>query len=161
MRVANQIKIRKALPSEWERLVELAQQMSEDSSSDLDAGFFSRGDGRAFVQFLIEKGQLLVAERGSRLVGFCQFEPGRDQAYQTGHPSLVLRALYVLPAERGIGYGHALIEHFLTEARRRGIGRVRAEVCVSAVLDHMLVQHGFSERRREYQLLDPRRVAAD
>ncbi|MEZ5660105.1 MAG: GNAT family N-acetyltransferase [Burkholderiaceae bacterium] len=135
--------------------------MTDLMPANVERGFFNRADGRALVQFLIEKGQVLVAVRDEQPIGFCQFAYERAPVYQSADQAVVLKAVYVVPAERGAGYGRGLIAHFLAEAQRRGVQRVLATVCASDVLDRSLIRSGFVERRREYQLLQPARASSD
>lgn len=64
----------------------------------------------------------LMEEKG-KSVGFCQMVPTNDpddDPRRVGH----ITSLHVLPQLRGQGYGRALLDHVLTEFRRRGFAEV-------------------------------------
>ncbi len=154
MQVTCEAQIRRARCGEWRALLALFQQAAQSCSTSVDPGFFARADGHAFVQYQVEKGQVLVADRDGRLVGFCQFAPAaRASVYRTDTATLELQALFVAAGERGQGLGRNLVAGFVDEARRRGLSRVSAFSDLSAHLDRVLLESGFVESRREYRLL--------
>ncbi len=66
--------------------------------------------------------ECLLAESGGRAVGFALFFPN----YSTwlGKPGIHLEDLFVLPEERGRGYGKALFRRVAELAVERGAGRL-------------------------------------
>ena len=66
---------------------------------------------------------VFVIDEGGKSVAFCQMIPTRDSGddpARVGH----ITSLHVLPPLRGRGHGRALVDHVLTEFRRRGFTEV-------------------------------------
>ena len=80
----------------------------------------------------------LVAERGTRLVGYALFHPTYS-SFRT-NPRLWLEDLYVSADARGTGAGETLMRAFVTAALARGCHRVDWEVL------HWNPARGFYER---------------
>lgn len=62
----------------------------------------------------------LLAKRGGAIVGFVKLGAERTGHKLPGRPALELHRLYVAPAEKGTGLGHALMEWALQRARKCG-----------------------------------------
>jgi GNAT superfamily N-acetyltransferase len=65
--------------------------------------------------------EAIVAERGDAVVAFALFFTNFSTFL--AKPGLYLEDLFVEPAERGHGIGHALLEHLARLASTRGYGR--------------------------------------
>lgn len=66
---------------------------------------------------------VFVIEAGGECVAFCQMIASRDpddDPQQVGH----ITSLHVLPWLRGTGHGRALMDHVLSEFRKRGFAAV-------------------------------------
>ena len=66
---------------------------------------------------------VFVIEEAGACVAFCQMIPSRDSdddSKSVGH----ITSIHVLPHLRGRGHGRALVDHVLTEFRRRGFSEV-------------------------------------
>ena len=62
---------------------------------------------------------VLLLEADERAVAFCHMIPTKDSdddAARVGH----ITSIHVLPQQRGLGFGRALIDHVRDEFRRRG-----------------------------------------
>jgi len=70
------------------------------------------------VQRAVRKKELLVAEAGSRLVGFIHYVMHEDII--DGGPNAFISAFYVSEAERGKGVGTLLLERAITGSLARG-----------------------------------------
>ena len=66
--------------------------------------------------------EVLLAETGEQVVGFALF----FHSFSTwlGQPGIFLEDLFVLPNERGKGYGKSLLKHLACIAADRGCGRL-------------------------------------
>jgi GNAT superfamily N-acetyltransferase len=87
--------------------------------------------------------RFLLAERDGTPIGFAGFEhryaPGRSR----------LHKLYVLPAVKGTGVGHALLEAVLAEARKAGDTAVELNVNKYNPARDFYARHGFAIERDE------------
>jgi GNAT superfamily N-acetyltransferase len=70
--------------------------------------------------------EVLLAEEGGRVVGFASFF--HNFSTFLGRPGLYLEDLYVLPNERGRGWGKALFAAVARVALERGCGRLEWQV---------------------------------
>src|SRR5438552_14576274 len=70
------------------------------------------------VQRAVRKKELLVAEAGSRLVGFIHYVMHEDII--DGGPNTFISAFYVSEGERGKGVGSLLLERAITDSLARG-----------------------------------------
>ncbi len=88
--------------------------------------------------------RFLLAEQDGQAIGFAGFE----HAYQ-GAPRTRLHKLYVLPAVKGSGVGHALLEAVLNEARAAGDTAVELNVNKYNAAREFYLRHGFTIERDE------------
>jgi len=108
---ANNIRIRRAKPSEAELLTELA--LRSKAHWGYDAAFMAR----CRVALTVDPDEMrrqpyYVAERDGTILGFYGFEPEGD--------AIGLARFFVEPAEIGSGVGRALMEHAKASARDNG-----------------------------------------
>ena len=92
-------------------------------------------DGERF-RAMVERGLILVAEDGSRLLGFGAITP-------TGY----LTALYVHPEHVRRGIGSTLLTRLVEEARQSGVHRIHTEA--SDFARGLLIQAGFQPDAEE------------
>ncbi|MCC6400493.1 MAG: GNAT family N-acetyltransferase [Flavobacteriales bacterium] len=94
-------------------------------------------------QFGPKRHRFLIAEQDGAPVGFAGFEhryaPGRSR----------LHKLYVLPAMKGTGVGHALLEAVLSEALKAGDTAVELNVNKQNPAKDFYTRHGFTIERDE------------
>ena len=87
--------------------------------------------------------RFLIAEQAGTPAGFAGFEhryaPGRSR----------LHKLYVLPAVKGAGVGHALLEAVLMEALKAGDTAVELNVNKQNPAKEFYARHGFTIERDE------------
>jgi GNAT superfamily N-acetyltransferase len=87
--------------------------------------------------------RFLIAEQAGTPVGFAGFEhryaPGRSR----------LHKLYVLPAVKGAGVGHVLLEAVLIEAMKAGDTAVELNVNKQNPAKEFYARHGFTIERDE------------
>lgn len=98
----------------------------------------------ALVEQLTMKGhRFLLAEQDGTPIGFAGFEhhfkPGRSR----------LHKLYVLPAVKGTGVGHALLEAVLMAALKAGDAAVELNVNKHNPAKDFYARHGFTIERDE------------
>ena len=115
---ADALAIRLARPADHPALAGLLVEMQAHyavpcpSPKAIVAGLVARPPGT----------ELLVAERGEALIGFCAFAaiyPGPGL-----QPGLFMKELYVAAGARGSGAGRALIAALASQARARGLHRI-------------------------------------
>ena len=120
--MTGELRIRPAREDEADRVAELlveayaeyAAQMSPDAWASF-AQIIGNVRGR------MAEAEILVAERGGRLVGSVTvFSRGRGAREDT----LGVRMLGVRPSERGTGVGRVLMEYVVDRARSAGLARV-------------------------------------
>lgn len=87
--------------------------------------------------------RFLIAERDGKAIGFAGFE----HHYAQGRSRL--HKLYVLPAVKGSGVGHALLEAVLMEAIRAGDAAVELNVNKHNPAKDFYLRHGFVIERDE------------
>ena len=75
-------------------------------------------------EWIFEKGkaEVIFAQAGEKAVGFALFF--HNFSTFLGRAGLYLEDLFVLPEERGKGYGEALLRHLARTALDRGCGRL-------------------------------------
>ena len=66
--------------------------------------------------------EVVIGEHGGAPAGFALFF--HNFSTFVGRPGLYLEDLYVRPAQRGKGFGRALLTHLARLAKRRGCGRL-------------------------------------
>ena len=116
--------IRPARPEDAPRLHELhaasvrALCSGHYSADVLEAWLWNRAPSGYFAP--IERGDLFVAERGGRIVGFGEAAPG------------TVIAVYVDPADVLQGVGTAILRHALARAHREHADPVRLEATLNA-----------------------------
>ena len=122
--------VRPARPEDRERLGELAGQLVRlhsdwNSRRFLQIPNVEEGYGRWLVKQAEDaNGNVLVAERASRVVGYlyARFEANDWNALLGPHAAL--HDLFVDPAERGGGLATRLLEDFRAECKERKVPRI-------------------------------------
>lgn len=95
------------------------------------------------AQFGPKGHRFLIAERDGTPIGFAGFEHGHTPARSRLHK------LYVLPAAKGTGVGHALLDAVLTEALKAGDDAVELNVNKHNPAKNFYLSHGFTIERDE------------
>lgn len=94
---------------------------------------------------LIERGEVTVLFVGEGPDGFAELR-FRPSLY-TGALDAYLEELYVVPARRGRGLGHALLEAAMDHARQRGAARIDLNTSENDVVARALYESaGFTNR---------------
>ena len=68
--------------------------------------------------------EILFAERGGRVVGYCKIGPCRLPVDTGGEPCIELHRIYLRAEAQGLGVGRALLDWTLARARARGAANV-------------------------------------
>ena len=88
----------------------------------------------------MKKKELLVAESGSKVLGFIHYVIHNDII--DGAPNSFITAFYVAPAYRGVGVGSALLERVIRDSVREGVVSVETSTIHGRARDFYL-KRGF------------------
>jgi len=92
--------------------------------------------------------EVLVAQRGTELVGFILLAYATDERFETAATMAVIHDMYVEPDHRGLGVGTMLMKGCMKKVERKGVKQVRLSVLsenVGAV--RFYKRHGFDVYR--------------
>jgi GNAT superfamily N-acetyltransferase len=101
------------------------------------------GEEALLEQLQVKGHRFLLAEHDGTAIGFAGFEPH----YKAGRSRL--HKLYVLPAVKGTGVGHALLEAVLMAAMKAGDTTVELNVNKHNRAQDFYARHGFTIERDE------------
>ncbi len=121
----NEVSLRFATPEDAEEIFNLVlalaryERLEHEVVSTPDHFRKVLGDERSGVE-------VLVAERGRRVIGFALYF--RNYSTFVGKPGLFLEDLFVVPEYRNAGVGTALLQRLIQIAEEREYGRVEWHV---------------------------------
>ena len=104
---------------------------------------WSPGSGRMeSINRAIRNGEILVAQSGSRIVGFIHYVMHEDII--DGGPNSFISSFYVTPACRGKGIGSLLLEDAITDSLARGVVGVETST-THAYARELYLKHNFKQ----------------
>ena len=151
-------RIRPAILDDLCALLPMLNRMLEEYPQGYSRRWMETADGQAYMRFHIERGWVLVAEVGARVVGHCAWTVRYAQPQHDYIRYAEIRTVYVLEAFRASGIAAALCNAMLEHCLRNALSVVSVHAVPDPEVVSLFTRLGFVERRRvmERRVSSPR-----